>query len=457
MGQGIQGTSPASPSSRQFSGHSGQASVSLKSSKRTRLVHDDDSRVILKGLSMSELTYVLKNVAQVAQPARIAQRLFSAMYDVRAYIYRRKKQNAMPGLVASWDELEGHINAKTLDKLRRTCTLSGLVTLEDVQTSKDGTAKLVLRLDAAGKGASREELMAAGSTVEAVIIPDGAKRNTLCVSSQSGCGLNCQFCATGRLGFRGNLNACQVLEQMVIAARHVADHHADGQHNMLTNVVYMGMGEPLANLEAVKSSLEVLCEESVATFTIHANKITVSTSGLVPELNELMETTRAQLAVSLHATEDETRDWMVPVNRKYQLDELIGALERWFPKDDVGANGATNRWRSSVMIEYVLLQGINDTDEDAKRLAHMLQNVRAKVNLIQFNPHAGTIFAATSGDASARFRDMLMRSGQREVSLRVSRGDDENAACGQLAAGGSVDFAVPLSDVPARFQDAVVL
>ncbi|KAI8463563.1 MAG: hypothetical protein J3K34DRAFT_372547 [Monoraphidium minutum] len=293
--------------------------------------------------------------------------------------------------------------------------MGGGMALRSVARARDGTRKLVFELtEGEGKGGS----------VEAVLIPvvreAGSKpRITLCVSSQVGCAMACQFCLTGKLGLAANLSAAQIVEQLVEARRLQV---REGDEHPITNIVFMGMGEPLHNLDAVLAATEIM--NHPLGLQMSHNKVTVSTVGLVDKLEEFAARCgAAQLAVSLHATTDEVRDWIVPVNRRHNLASLLGALAAHYPRG--------NRARRRVLIEYVMLAGVNDSLEDAQRLVDILEPIEAKINLIHFNPHEGTQFRRSPTEQVLAFRSVVIRGG-RVCTIRDSRGDDELAACGQL-------------------------
>jgi 23S rRNA (adenine2503-C2)-methyltransferase len=277
-------------------------------------------------------------------------------------------------------------------------TIGRLRTLRRSQ-SADGTVKFLFGL-------------ADGASIESVLIPDG-KRLTLCISSQVGCGLGCVFCATALMGLKRNLRASEIVDQILEASRTLNA----GQR--ITNVVMMGMGEPLANYQQVLKALEIMTDAGSG-LGISPRRITVSTVGLVPRIRRLMEETTVNLAVSLHATTDDLRSQMMPINRKYPLAELIECC-RTLPLPN----------RRRITFEYVLLRGVNDTPEDAARLAKLLSGLRCKINLIPFNPHPGSPFQRPSREEVERFQGALQARGY-QVNVREPRGDDIQAACGQL-------------------------
>lgn len=275
------------------------------------------------------------------------------------------------------------------------------LSLGDVRRSADGTRKLALQ--------TRD-----GATIEAVMIPE-ERRHTLCVSTQVGCPLACSFCATGAMGLTRNLRTAEIVDQVLIA-RSVLD--AD---ESLTNIVYMGMGEPLLNPAAVAESIRILTHPK--TLAMAPRRVTVSTSGVVPRIRPLLEVAPINLAISLHATTDAVRDVLVPLNRRFPLDVLLGALR------DEPLIGR----RRPVFFEYTLMEGINDSLADARRLPQLLRGIPAKLNVIPMNPHPDARERPPSRAVCDAFTAELHRAGMR-VTLRRNRGADIEAACGQLAA-----------------------
>lgn len=278
---------------------------------------------------------------------------------------------------------------------------TGALTTRAIQRSVDGTRKLSL-------------VTVDGHVVEAVLIPE-ERRNTLCVSTQVGCPLACSFCATGALGLTRNLRVSEIVDQVLIARA------ALDPDESLTNVVFMGMGEPLLNLPAVAESIRILVDPK--TLAMAPRRVTVSTSGVVPRIRDLLEIAPVNLAISLHATTDEVRDELVPLNRRFPLAVLLGAL-----RDEP----LINRKRP-VFFEYTLMAGVNDTLADARRLPELLRGIPAKINVIPMNPHADAPQKPPSRTVCDAFTAELHRAGMR-VTLRRNRGADIDAACGQLAA-----------------------
>jgi 23S rRNA (adenine2503-C2)-methyltransferase len=270
-----------------------------------------------------------------------------------------------------------------------------------VHAAGDGTRKLVLAT-------------ADGARIESVIIPE-ERRQTLCVSSQIGCSLDCSFCATGRMGLGRNLRAEEIVDQALHASELL-----DAEGKTLTHVVFMGMGEPLLNLKNVVQALRVLVHAEG--FALSPRRITVSTAGVVPKLAELGEAVPVRLAVSLHATTDALRDELEPLNKRFPIARLLEAVAA-FPV-------AT---RDRISFEYALLAGVNDSEADARRLARLARETRAKVNLIPMNEHPGSPYRRPDDAAIDAFAAELARGGV-TATVRRSRGDDIYAACGQLGA-----------------------
>lgn len=268
-----------------------------------------------------------------------------------------------------------------------------------VHESNDGTKKLTFSLDD-------------GVVVESVIIPE-EKRNTLCISTQAGCPLKCSFCRTGTLGFKRNLTVREITGQVIIA-----EQLLEKTEEHLSNVVYMGMGEPLLNFENTVGSIEILKDDTMLNFS--NRRITVSTAGIADKIVELGERTAVNLAISLHAVNDEKRNEIMNINKKYPLKMLFDAA-RYYP----------GHQRKRVMLEYVMLKGFNDSDADAKELAKIAHSLNAKVNLIAFNTFDGAIFEPTPMKEILKFQEILISKNVTAL-LRKSRGGDDLAACGQL-------------------------
>ncbi|MDF1758222.1 MAG: 23S rRNA (adenine(2503)-C(2))-methyltransferase RlmN [Legionellaceae bacterium] len=271
--------------------------------------------------------------------------------------------------------------------------------------SSDGTHKWLLQL-------------ACGNSIETVYIPE-AKRGTLCVSSQVGCALNCSFCSTGKQGFNRNLSVAEIIGQVWIATRQLSETKTKHDRK-ITNVVMMGMGEPLLNFEPVVSAMDIMMDDFA--YGLSKRRVTLSTSGVVPEMERLQARSPVSLAVSLHAPNDELRNILVPINKKYPLVKLMEICKNYF-KDEP---------RRVVTFEYVMLKGVNDQISHADELIQLLKDVPAKVNLIPFNPFPMTEYERSSNNAINLFRDRLMDKGINTIT-RKTRGDDIDAACGQLA------------------------
>jgi 23S rRNA (adenine2503-C2)-methyltransferase len=284
------------------------------------------------------------------------------------------------------------------DRLAEDFTISRLAVLRQA-ISRDGTRKFLFGLSD-------------GQSIESVLIPE-AKRLTLCVSTQAGCGFGCAFCATALLGLKRNLRSSEILDQILEASRSLPEDQR------ITHIVLMGMGEPLANYSDTVKALEVMADTSWG-IGISPRRITLSTVGLVPQIQKLMAETRVNLAISLHAATDELRGRLMPVNRKYPLKELMDCCR-----------GLPIPRRKRITFEYVLLAGVNDSTADARALCQLLEGIRCKVNLIPFNPHPGSAFGRPADGEVEKFQHVLQTHGL-QINVRRPRGDDIQAACGQL-------------------------
>ncbi len=273
--------------------------------------------------------------------------------------------------------------------------------------SEDGTRKWLIRVEG-------------GSAVETVFIPEGG-RGTLCVSSQVGCSLDCSFCSTGKQGFHRDLTAAEIIGQLWIASRSL-DSPGSGQRRVVTNVVMMGMGEPLLNFDNCVAAMQLMMHDHA--YGLSKRRVTLSTSGVVPALERLADHVDVSLAISLHAPTDELRNVLVPLNRKYPISELLRS-----------ANDYLRRMPDShrkLTVEYTLIRDVNDRERHAHQLAELLVDTPCKINLIPFNPFPNSGYQRVSNTALQKFRDILCRRGYR-VTVRTTRGDDIDAACGQLA------------------------
>jgi len=299
-------------------------------------------------------------------------------------------------------------NMSDLSKDLRTKLLSGaLVQAPSVMadsTATDGTRKWLLSVGAA-------------NGIETVFIPETG-RGTLCVSSQVGCALECAFCSTGRQGFNRNLTVAEIIGQLWWANRALGA--TPRGERVISNVVMMGMGEPLANFDNVVSAMKIMLDDYG--YGLSRRRVTLSTSGLVPAMDRLAEQLPVALAVSLHAPDDKLRDRLVPINKKYPLKQLMAACKRYIKVAP----------RDFVTFEYVMLDGVNDSVEQAKQLVALVKGVSCKFNLIPFNPFPESGFERSSPERIGAFRDVLMRAGL-VTTTRKTRGDDIDGACGQLA------------------------
>ena len=296
------------------------------------------------------------------------------------------------------------------EKLASVAEIRGPTVVRDT-TASDGTRKWLLDVGA-------------GNAVEMVYIPED-DRGTLCVSSQAGCALDCAFCSTGKQGFNRNLATGEIVGQLwhanrALLATGISPPWVEQGRAPITNVVMMGMGEPLANYDNVVAALRLMLDDNA--YGLSRRRVTLSTSGLVPALDRLREDCPVALAVSLHAGNDALRDRLVPINRKYPLAELLAASVRYLERAP----------RDFVTFEYVMLDGVNDSVEQAKELALLVRDVPCKFNLIPWNPFPGAEFATSPRSRILAFQKTLMEAGI-VTTIRKTRGDDIDAACGQLA------------------------
>jgi 23S rRNA (adenine2503-C2)-methyltransferase len=312
--------------------------------------------------------------------------------------------------VLKWVHQQGVYNFSDMTNLSKSLrtNLAGKVSFRTPeiikdQVSEDGTRKWLLRLQD-------------GNSIETVFIPESG-RGTLCISSQVGCTLNCSFCATARQGFNRNLTSAEIIGQLRLANQLLVN---EDSQRPVTNVVMMGMGEPLLNYDNVVQAMQLMQEDFA--YGLSKRRITLSTSGLLPEMSRLSRDCAVSLAVSLHAPDDELRNELVPINRKYPIKELMQACREY-------TKGLPHQ---KITFEYVMLQGVNDTDAHARKLAKVVANVPCKINLIPFNPFTDSGYRSSSMSRINRFRDILMQKGIITVT-RKTRGDEIDAACGQLA------------------------
>jgi 23S rRNA (adenine2503-C2)-methyltransferase len=297
----------------------------------------------------------------------------------------------------SFDEMT-NLSRPLRDELAAAFSIGRLEILRCAE-ARDGTIKFLFGL-------------ADGESIESVLIPE-AHRLTLCISTQAGCGLGCAFCATAVLGLKRNLTASEIVDQVLEAGRTLTGERR------ITHIVLMGMGEPLANYDQTVRALEIITDGDWGV-GISPRRVTLSTVGLVPQIKKLMEETRVNLAVSLHAPNDELRGQLMPVNRKYPLQQLMDCCrELPLPR------------RKRITFEYVLLRGVNDSEIHARQLGALVRGIPSKVNIIPFNPHPQSKFARPADEEIARFQKILHDEGV-QINVRRPRGDDIQAACGQL-------------------------
>src|SRR5882757_3370627 len=351
------------------------------------------ARVNLLGLTRSELETFVTDMGE--KPFRARQ--------LMKWLYKRA--------VGNFDEMTDL--AKSFRERLAQLAEVRVPSITLCQHSTDGTRKWLLNVD---RGSS-----SAPQAIEMVFIPEPG-RGTLCISSQVGCAMDCTFCSTAQQGFNRNLTAAEIVGQVWLANRELcgdAGPSTDTAERLITNVVFMGMGEPLANYRNVVPATEILMDD--LGFDISRRRVTVSTSGLVPQMLKLAEETNCALAVSLHAPNDTLRDELVPINRKHKIAELLDACWHYLQRQNA----------RSITFEYVMLDGVNDHPAHARELAQLLKNKPAKVNLIPFNPFPNTRYKRSPAEVIARFRDYLNANGV-IATTRRTRGDDIDAACGQL-------------------------
>jgi 23S rRNA (adenine2503-C2)-methyltransferase len=333
----------------------------------------------IKELSFEEFSAFL---AQRKQPSFRAKQIRQWLFQKRVTSFAQMT-NLSRGLR---EELEEHFSIERLRIVRSA-------------ESQDGTIKFLFGL-------------ADGASIESVLIPE-ARRLTLCISTQVGCGFGCAFCATALLGLKRNLTASEIVDQILEASRTVS------AERRITHVVLMGMGEPLANYAQTTDALEIITDAEWG-IGISPRRVTLSTVGLVPQIEKLMAETRVNLAISLHAANERLRGELMPVNRKYPLKQLLACC-RSLPLPR----------RKRITFEYVLLGNVNDSEQDAQDLVKLLKGIPSKVNVIPFNPHPGGRYVRPSDERIARFQNVLHDAGV-QVNVRRPRGDDIQAACGQL-------------------------
>ena len=350
-----------------------------------------DGPVALAGLSRSQMAQALSERCGLeAKPARMrASQLHRWIYHAGARDF-----DAMTNISKSMRaEFEGQFSLSR-------------PTITERQISKDGTRKYLVRF-------------APNIEAECVFIPDVGRSGALCVSSQVGCTLNCTFCHTGTQNLVRNLTAAEIVGQVLAVKDDLEEWPSDDEDRKLSNIVFMGMGEPLYNLENVTAAIDIISDNEG--ISLSRRRITVSTSGVVPQMRTLGDDTSAMLAISLHATNDDLRNELVPINKKYPIAELIDAC-RAYP-------GLSNARR--ITFEYVMLDGINDSDAEARALVKLLKGVPAKINLIPFNKWPDAPYECSPWERIEAFSDIVNRAGYASP-IRTPRGRDIGAACGQL-------------------------
>ena len=352
--------------------------------------YESDARITLVGLSRKDIAQHLTEFG--IEPKKVRMRTKQIFHWIYNYG------------VTDWAQMT-NIAKDLRAKLEQSFSLARPEIIER-QISVDGTRKYLIR-------------MSPGVEVESVFIPDVSKTGALCVSSQVGCTLTCKFCHTGTQKLVRNLTAQEIVLQVIAARDDLGEWPTTQDKRKLTNIVFMGMGEPLYNTEQVGDSLDIICDPEG--LGIGRRRITVSTSGVVPEIGPMGARTSAMLAISLHAANDELREQIMPINRKYPLKDLMQAC-RDYP-------GLSNSRR--ITFEYVMLKGVNDSPKHAKQLIKLLEGIPAKVNLIPFNPWPGSDYECSDWSTIETFADMVNRAGYASP-IRTPRGRDILAACGQL-------------------------
>ena len=316
--------------------------------------------------------------------------------------------------VLKWIHQQGVVDFDAMSNLARplrqklsACAVIEVPNVIKRWDSKDGTRKFLFEVSG-------------NNAVETVFIPEG-DRGTLCVSSQAGCSLDCRFCATGKQGFNRDLTAAEIIGQVWVAAKSFGQLDPKAARTV-TNVVMMGMGEPLMNFDNVVAAMSLMMDDNA--YGLSKRRVTLSTAGVVPALDRLGEHTDASLAISLHAPNDALRDQLVPINKKYPIARLLDSAKRYI-------EGLPDN-RRKITIEYTLIDQVNDRPHHARELAELLKDIPVKINLIPFNPFNLVDYKRVSNTALGRFQDILIQSGF-TTTVRTTRGDDINAACGQLA------------------------
>ena len=355
-----------------------------------RAMRDREGRIMLAGLGRAELSEAMAMVG--IEPKKIRMRVKQVFHWIYNYG------------VTDWEQMT-NIAKPLREKFADAFSLARPEIVERL-ISKDGTRKYLIR-------------MAPGIEVESVFIPDVSKTGALCVSSQVGCTLTCTFCHTGTQRLVRNLTPQEIVLQVIVARDDLGEWPTTQERRKLTNIVFMGMGEPLYNTDYVGDSLDTICDPEG--LGIGRRRITVSTSGVVPQIGPMGARTKAMLAISLHAANDELRSQIMPINKKYPLAELMQAC-----RDYPGLNNSRR-----ITFEYVMLKGLNDSPKHARQLIKLLRGIPAKVNLIPFNPWPGTDYECSDWATIERFADMVNTAGYASP-IRTPRGRDILAACGQL-------------------------
>ena len=292
-----------------------------------------------------------------------------------------------------------NLGSELIEKLKQNSTIE-VPEVVDVSTSSEGTKKFLLKLDN-------------DSFIEMVKIPE-KKRQTLCISSQAGCALQCSFCATGFNGFKRNLTSSEIISQLWLA------NYYENDSNRVSNVVFMGMGEPLMNTENVLKTINIMQDQKC--YSLSKRRITLSTSGIVPQIDAITGKTDVSLAISLHASNDDLRNKIVPINKKYPIKDLLSSSKKYLKSLSS---------KSYITIEYILIKDVNDSIKDARNLVNLLSDLKCKINLIPFNPFPQSEYERSTDQKVDAFKSYLIKNNF-IATVRVTRGDEIDGACGQL-------------------------
>ena len=333
--------------------------------------------------------------------------------DLEDFLLEKKIKLFRKNQIWNWIYVQGkkkfsemHNLSEDLKKLLDSSFDISFLNASKTYTSVDGTKKWLFKLSD-------------GKEVETVFIPEG-KRGTICVSSQVGCSLSCSFCHTGTMKLERNLNLDEIVGQIITVKHFLSDWKKKTEQKVITNIVFMGMGEPLLNYKNVINAINILCDTQG--LAISKRKITLSTSGIVNKIRDFQRDTDINLAISLHAAFDKIRDELVPVNKKWPISQLLNELKIY----------SNSKTKKSITFEYIMLDGVNDNINDAKELIKLISPLKSKINLIPFNPWPNSPYKVSSYEKIEKFKNFILEKGNIVATIRNPRGDDILAACGQL-------------------------